>query len=90
MRLIIEIPDAMYENAVNDLMCGNFADRIKQGNVLPKNHGRLIDADAYKEQNGDILDCEIDHPKYQDTLRELIDNAPTIIEADKETEHADK
>lgn len=39
---------------------------------------RLIDADALKEENKDIIDCEIDHPKYQDTLRELIDQAPTI------------
>jgi hypothetical protein len=39
---------------------------------------RLIDADAYKERNAEIIDCEIDHNKYQDTLRELIDDSPTI------------
>lgn len=39
---------------------------------------RLIDADAFIEENQDIIDCEIDHPKYQDTLRELIDDAPTV------------
>ena len=39
---------------------------------------RLIDADAYKERNAEIIDCEIDHHKYQDTLRELIDDSPTI------------
>lgn len=39
---------------------------------------RLIDADAFIEENKEIIDCEIDHPKYQDTLRELIDQAPTI------------
>ena len=38
---------------------------------------RYIDADLYKMQNAEILDCEIDHPEYQDTLRELIDDAPT-------------
>ena len=39
---------------------------------------RLIDADAFIEENKDIIDCEIDHPKYQDTLRDLINNAPTV------------
>lgn len=39
---------------------------------------RLIDADAFIEENAEIIDCEIDHPKYQDTLRELIDEAPTV------------
>ena len=39
---------------------------------------RLIDADAYKERHADILDCEIDHPRFQDTIRELIDEEPTV------------
>ena len=39
---------------------------------------RLIDADAFIEENKDIIDCEIDHPKYQDTLRQLINLAPTV------------
>lgn len=39
---------------------------------------RLIDADAFIKENKDIIDCEIDHPKYQDTLRELISQAPTV------------
>lgn len=39
---------------------------------------RLINADVFIEENKEIIDCEIDHPKYQDTLRELIDEAPTV------------
>lgn len=39
---------------------------------------RLIDADAFIETNKDIIDCSIDHSKYEDTLKELIDNAPTV------------
>lgn len=39
---------------------------------------RLIDADAFIEENKNIIDCEIDHPKYQDTLRQLINLAPTV------------
>lgn len=78
MKLIIEIPDAMYENAVNDLMCGNFADRIKQGKVLPKNHGRLIDADAL------LSKAKFLYKGYEIALTNSIGDAPTIIEADKE------
>lgn len=39
---------------------------------------RLIDADRFIKENAEIIDCEINHPKYQDTIRELIDKAPTI------------
>ena len=39
---------------------------------------RLIDADKFIETNKDIIDCSIGHSKYEDTLRELIDNAPTV------------
>lgn len=39
---------------------------------------RYIDADALKEENKTIIDCEIEHPKYQNTVREIIDSAPTI------------
>lgn len=49
---------------------------------VPEPHGRLIDADKYIKDNIDIIGCEIDHPRYQDTLRELINDAPTVIEAE--------
>lgn len=39
---------------------------------------RLIDADALIEDYRDIIDCEIDHCKYQNTVREIIDSAQTI------------
>ena len=39
---------------------------------------RLIDADKVIADNAEIIDCEIDHPKYQDTLREIIDSAETV------------
>ena len=39
---------------------------------------RLIDADKVIADNAGIIDCEIDHPKYQDTLREIIDSAESV------------
>lgn len=38
---------------------------------------RYIDADKLIKDHAEIIDCEIDHPKYEDTVREIIDRAPT-------------
>ena len=45
-------------------------------------HGRLIDADAFLEENKEFANRDFIHPKYECTLRDLIDSAPTIIEAE--------
>ncbi len=39
---------------------------------------RIIDVDAFLENNKEFADREFEHPMYQATLRELIDEAPTI------------
>jgi len=39
---------------------------------------RYIDADAFLENNKEFADRELEHPRYQETLRELIDDAPSI------------
>lgn len=39
---------------------------------------RLIDADAFLENNKELADCDFIHPKYCDTLRDLVNNAPTV------------
>lgn len=39
---------------------------------------RLIDADAVLRDNKDLADREIDHPKIQTTLREVIEDAATV------------
>lgn len=39
---------------------------------------RLIDADEFLVTNKVLADCEIEHPKYQETVRELINDAPTV------------
>ena len=38
---------------------------------------RLIDADAFLERNKEFADRDFNHPKYEDTLRELVDEEPT-------------
>ena len=96
MQIVIDIPDEIYSGIVNHFdtfsceMRKWGVDAIKNGTVLPKEHGRLIDADALKAEirqwQRDILNPEarrgarLAEAHYQD----LINKALTIIEADKE------
>ena len=62
----------MYGDAYNEM-----ADAIE----LPP-HGRLIDADEFLVRNAYFADREFVNPMYDDTLKDLIDRADTIIPAD--------
>ena len=88
MQIVIDIPESIYDTIQADEMISReqlavLQMHILNGTPLPKGHGRLIDADKYELHNTYIINCEIDHPRYQVTLKELIDDAPTIIEADR-------
>ena len=39
---------------------------------------RPIDADGFLDRNAEFANREFIHPKYQVTLRELVDSEPTI------------
>lgn len=83
MQIVIDIPEEYYnvikeisdENSTADMLL------IKYGAPLPKGHGRLIDVDwiddncVYHHSDEDGSWCY--------TMRD-VENAPTIIEADKE------
>ena len=76
IELVIKIPENIYKyvqitGSVNMLDTQQIANAIFDGKLLPKGHGRLIDAD-------DLL-AEINQFDYYDNVKE----APTIIEADK-------
>ncbi len=84
MKLIIDIPNIIYQRYLKGERDLGDADvimnRIKNGTPLPKGHGRLIDADAYidkHEECGWLDDIAVN---------EFNTNAPTIIEADTESE----
>lgn len=82
MQIVIEIPSAMY----NDIKSGkdgysNYVHTaVRIGTPLLKGHGRLIDANELKTAFpcGESVRTEC--------VRATIDYAPTIIEADKESE----
>lgn len=86
---MIDIPEEMYINALNGYLCGSktIVNAIKNGKPLPKGHGRLIDADAKNkeladEYHGMISDESIKIYK----IIQMLDDAPTIIDADKESD----
>ena len=62
---------------------------IVNGTPLPKGHGRLIDADKLEytcnsDECGMLTGCN--HCQYHIITEDEVDNALTIIEADKESE----
>ena len=94
MKVVIDIPEKDYKTIVDGyvkhelIMTNEVIKSIANGVVLPYRHGRLIDADYIKL-------FSIDHDswngvEYEGVIRVVpviaIDNALTIIEADKEVE----
>lgn len=85
IELIVKIPEEVVKN--NDYL-GYFGviskkliKTIENGTLLPKGHGRLIDADAFERRC--MFDSDIED--MQDVIYALRDYKP-IIEADKEQE----
>ena len=92
MQIVIDIPNEAYNEIVNNVVASHrkfssyeMDNCIKNGTPLPKGHGRLIDADEYKEH---LYACETNgrplHIMELDERLTTIDNVPTIIEADTE------
>ena len=100
MQIVIDIDEKIYRHIVSMQFCipglrsgksllEQTLKAIRTGTPLPKGHGRLIDADALNishgvflpRVNGNTLGCPADAVFVSD-----IDDAPTIIEADKESE----
>lgn len=78
MKLVIDIDNEHYERIMRleegvTVYPTTLAlyEAVKNGTPLPKGHGRLIDADKIMRVDHIVLEC-------------TIDDAPTIIEADKE------
>ncbi len=98
--VVIKIPKTTYNN-VKKTECIIWGDdayyighAIANGTVLPKGHGRLVDADEmvkilrkseyYQEKRGDFYGVEV-----TSRVKNFIEDTDTVIEADKEVEHDD-
>lgn len=82
MQIVIDIDEDYYEIIKHEVSHGHDFKPytlIANGTPLPKGHGRLIDEDRlYKVFNRNVSGA--------DAFKQLFDDAPTIIEADKERE----
>ena len=88
MQIVIDI-DEDYIKIINKNGASNYPEEvIKNGIPLQKGHGRLIDADkAVRKENSKLVDFEITNARdrsYCRYARIILNDAPTIIEADKE------
>jgi hypothetical protein len=80
---VIDIPEDVYKRTVfyrefrdlND--CVATIKALEKGTQLPKGHGRLIDADALYNE------LEFPSKRFGEAFKEILDDAQTIIEADK-------
>ena len=93
MQIIIDIPEKKYnliqamdwKNMENLVRTDEIYKAIHNGQPLPKNHGRLIDATTAKE----VLREALAGTGYQLRAMDMVDspvNIPTIIKASGESE----
>lgn len=99
MQIVIDIDDKLYEIIKNPKKletmyhASRVCKAVRNGTPLPKGHGRLIDADALKKDDevtewlslnavrtGKML------KRFSELFIKKIDDTPTIIEADTESE----
>ena len=81
MQIVIDIPEELYKEQLGSNWMGNVIihDAIINGTLLPKGHGRLIECERLQEVfRRNVVGYA--------GFKQLFDIAPTIIEADKESE----
>jgi len=81
IELVIRIPEDEYQNILHTgktSFCT--VNAIEAGTLLPKGHGRLIDADATIKEFGEWTD------EWDDFAIGCLKSADTIIEANTESE----
>lgn len=93
IELVIKIPEGLKKDFESEqwtaLSCMEMKDALMNGTPLPKGHGRLIDADALIQQMEEREEKLKDNKSIWETasVETALDMfAPTIIEADKESE----
>ena len=89
IELVIKIPEGLKKDFESEqwtaLSCMEMKDALTNGTPLPKGHGRLIDADANIKG---LSKMKVVDDKDKQSVRFAIielENAPTIIDADKES-----
>lgn len=99
MQIVIDIPEEVkevFDKTKEGDLKGSYYDynsiigkAIQNGTPLPKGHGRLIDADEIETILHDRAFDKAASKQFYEIIwaKNLIHDAPTIIEADKEVEN---
>lgn len=89
VELVIKIHEKDYQSMLNGHIPFSILDAFKNGTPLPKGHGDLIDRDKLLSTLEKLewirTNCSVDEDN-TNILEDIIDEVPTIIEADKENE----
>lgn len=97
MKIVIELSDKTYKdikeengiyginNGLSARITGKVVGAIQNGTLLPKGCGDLIDRDEIAFLKT-IHDAKYGRISWRDAIRKIKYSAPTIIEADKESE----
>lgn len=88
-RVLIDIPDYNLDEVQNgSIACGMILNAVKNGTVLPKGHGDLIDREKFLKSFLDSFWSAIKEGNSSfevvGAVKNIIRNTPTVIEADKE------
>lgn len=88
MKVIVDISEDYYEIIKHEVKAGNDFlpfKLIANGKPLPKGHGALKDVDKIGLTDFECILCDGDYKKALKMLIDKIENAETIVAADKET-----
>jgi len=87
MQIVIDIPEKFYREIKDGRSADNLINNaVRKGTPLPKGHGRLIDADEIIHLINEIEAEDREEELYHLFLKTVLTDAPTIIEADTESE----
>ena len=92
-RVVIDISENEYKTAIanadyyKSIKWGSAEiwDSLKNGTILPKGNGNLIDANDLKDQIDNFIGYLDEDMIYR--IKVIIDKAPIIVGADKEAKH---
>lgn len=91
MQIVINVDNELYEyfskhRSMHDdgyfSHVGRLIKALRDGTVLPKGHGELIERDKIEYLKA-IHDAKYGHISWIDAIEKIKHSAPTIIEADK-------
>lgn len=84
VEVLVRIPKRDFEELQsNYVWWGRHGEYIKKGTVLPKGHGDLKDYDAIKSDYIHKMSVFMSEEERMDLLCTIVDEAPTIIDADR-------